>query len=114
MKFEHIKPYEDWFWEKNRIELKKAWVQSVDADKKALTFSSGESMGYDKLVLATGSKPNKFGWPGQQLKAVQGFYSYQDLESMEENTKDIERAVIVGGGLIGIEMAEMLCSRHIR
>lgn len=113
MKYEHTKPYENWFWEKNRIELKRAWVQSVDTENKLLNFSSGESLNYDKLVLATGSKPNKFGWPGQDLKAVQGLYSYQDLESMEENTKGINRAVIVGGGLIGIEMAEMLLSRNI-
>ena len=113
MKYEHTKPYEDWFWAKNRIELKRAYVESVDTAAKQLTFSGGETMDYDKLVLATGSKPNKFGWPGQDLKAVQGMYSYQDLESMEENTKDIKHAVIVGGGLIGIEMAEMLLSRNI-
>ena len=113
MKYEHTKPYEDWFWEKNRIELKRAWVEKVDTDAKQLTFADGESMSYDKLVLATGSKPNKFGWPGQDLKAVQGLYSYQDLESMEKNTQGITRAVIVGGGLIGIEMAEMLLSRSI-
>ena len=113
MKYEHTKPYEDWFWEKNRIELKRAFVEQIDSRNKQLTFVGGESMTYDKLVLATGSKPNKFGWPGQDLKAVQGLYSYQDLESMEANTKDISRAVIVGGGLIGIEMAEMLLSRNI-
>jgi len=113
MKYEHTKPYEDWFWEKNRIELKKAWVENIDTDKKELLFSTGESMSYDQLVIATGSKPNKFGWPGQELKGVQGLYSYQDLELMEDNTKGIQRAVIVGGGLIGIEMAEMLLSRNI-
>lgn len=113
MKYEHTKPYEDWFWEKNRIELKKAWVQNVDFNNKELLFTSGETMTYDKLVIATGSKPNKFGWPGQDLEGVQGLYSYQDLELMEQNTKDIQRAVIVGGGLIGIEMAEMLRSRNI-
>ena len=113
MKYEHTKPYEDWFWAKNRIELKRAWVESINTKAKQLTFSGGETMDYDKLVLATGSKPNKFGWPGQDLKAVQGLYSYQDLESMEENTKGISQAVIVGGGLIGIEMAEMLLSRNI-
>lgn len=113
MKYEHTKPYEDWFWEKNRIELKKAWVQNVDFNNKELLFTSGETMAYDKLVIATGSKPNKFGWPGQDLEGVQGLYSYQDLELMEQNTKDIQRAVIVGGGLIGIEMAEMLHSRNI-
>jgi NAD(P)H-nitrite reductase large subunit len=113
MKYEHTKPYEDWFWEKNRIELKRAYVSSVDTSSKTLHFDGGETMDYDKLVIATGSKSNKFGWPGQDLKAVQGLYNYQDLESMERDTKGISRAVIVGGGLIGIEMAEMLLSRNI-
>ena len=113
MKYENTKPYEDWFWEKNRIDLKKAWVKSIEFDKKEISFDSGESMGYDKLILATGSQSNKFGWPGQDLDGVQGLFSYQDLELMEENTKNIEKAVILGGGLIGVEMAEMLHSRHI-
>lgn len=113
MKYEHTKPYEDWFWAKNRIELKRAYVESVDTEAKRLQLSGGEQMDYDKLVIATGSKSNKFGWPGQDLKAVQGLYSYQDLESMERDTQGITRAVIVGGGLIGIEMAEMLLSRNI-
>ena len=113
MKYEHTKPYEDWFWKKNRIDLKRALVEKVDTEGKILHFSNGETMAYDKLVIATGSKPNKFGWPGQDLEGVQGLYSYQDLETMEANTKNISRAVIVGGGLIGIEMAEMLRSRNI-
>lgn len=75
--------------------------------------ASGKNLDYDQLVLATGSKPNKFGWPGQDLKGVQGLYSLQDLGLMEANTKDVKRAVVVGGGLIGIEMAEMLKSRKI-
>ena len=113
MKYEHTKPYENWFWKKNRIELKRAWVKGVDFGSKKLTYDSGDSLTYDKLILATGSKSNKFGWPGQDLKGVQGLYSFQDLESMEDKTKGIERAVVVGGGLIGIEMAEMFHSRRI-
>ncbi|MBC6401756.1 MAG: NAD(P)/FAD-dependent oxidoreductase [Ekhidna sp.] len=113
MEYRHTKPYEDWFWEKNRIELKRAWVSSVDFDSKKVIFSKGGDLTYDKLILATGSQSNKFGWPGQGLNGVQGLYSYQDLELMEKNTRNISRTVIVGGGLIGIEMAEMLHSRNI-
>ncbi|MEQ8628376.1 FAD-dependent oxidoreductase [Ekhidna sp.] len=113
MTYENTKPYEDWFWKKNRIELKRAWVTSIDSDQKQVNFDGGEVMKYDKLILATGSQSNKFGWPGQDLNGVQGLYSYQDLELMEENTRGIDRAVIIGGGLIGVEMAEMLHSRHI-
>lgn len=113
MKFEHTQPYENFFWEKNRIDLKEGWVQSVDFEGKSLKLQSGESFSYDQLVIATGSKPNKFGWQGQDLKGVQGLYSKQDLELMVENTKEVKRAVIVGGGLIGIEMAEMLAYKKI-
>src|SRR5690606_24217509 len=113
MRFEDIQPYEPWFWEKNRIQLRKAWVEKIDFTQKQLRFSEGDPLHYDKLIIATGSAPNKFGWPGQDLKGVSGLYSYQDLENMEAHSPGLQRAVIVGGGLIGIEMAEMFHSRHI-
>ncbi len=113
MKYEHTKPYEDWFWEKNKIKLVRDFVTSINCDGKSVDLKSGKKMNYDMLILGTGSKPNKFGWPGQDLIGVQGMYSLQDLENMEVYTKNIRQAVIVGGGLIGIEMAEMLHSRNI-
>ncbi|MBR9998457.1 MAG: NAD(P)/FAD-dependent oxidoreductase [Cyclobacteriaceae bacterium] len=113
MKYESTKPYEDWFWGKNNLQLLKGFVKKVDTDKKELQLHSGKILGYDILIIATGSKPNKFGWPGEDLKGVQGLYSYQDLENMQIFTRGIRRAVVVGGGLIGIEMVEMLLSREI-
>ncbi|MEO1655834.1 MAG: FAD/NAD(P)-binding oxidoreductase, partial [Bacteroidota bacterium] len=112
MEYRHTKPYEDRFWEKNRIELKKAWVKEVDTDQKSLKLDDHSQMEYDVLVLALGSKPNKFGWPGQDLEAVTGLYSLQDLETLEKYSPDTKQAVIVGGGLIGVELAEMLLTRH--
>ena len=113
MRPENVKPYEDSFWAKNRIDLKFAFVSKVDAPNHQLEFSDAETMQYDELIIACGSKPNKFGWKGQDLEGAQGLYSWQELESMEKNTKNAKHAVIVGGGLIGVEMAEMLLSRGI-
>ncbi|MBZ9652228.1 NAD(P)/FAD-dependent oxidoreductase [Psychroflexus montanilacus] len=116
MKWNHLKPYEDHFWGKNRLELKQAHVEHIDAEHKQLTLDSGELFSYDKLVIACGSKPNKFGWPGQDAEGVLGLYSKQDLEQLEAwapNNQVCKRAVIVGGGLIGIELAEMLATRNI-
>ncbi len=113
MKYEHTKPYEDWFWEKNRISLKNAYITDIEFENKTLHTAENEQITYDKLVICTGSVPKTFGWPGEDLKGVQGLYSKQDVELMEENTANIKQAVIIGGGLIGIEMAEMLHSRGI-
>ncbi|GFZ81179.1 FAD-dependent oxidoreductase [Aquaticitalea lipolytica] len=116
MKFEHTKPYEDWFWKKNRIDLKFGFVSSIETKSKTIYFENNDSIQYDKLVIATGSKSNKFGWPGQDLKGVQGLYHKQDLDNLEvyaPNNKVCKRAVIAGGGLIGIELAEMLNTRNI-
>ncbi|MEL6986751.1 MAG: FAD/NAD(P)-binding oxidoreductase [Bacteroidota bacterium] len=113
MRFKDTQPYENWFWEKNRIELKKAHVNNIDYNAKSLSFTGGGNMQYDKLILALGSEPNKFGWPGQDLNKVHGLYTKQDLEAMEKHSVGLQRAVIVGGGLIGLEMAEMFHSRHI-
>lgn len=113
MKFEHIQPYENNFWEKNRIQLKQARVEKVDTNTKQLRLENGESISYSSLVLATGSKPNKFGWKGQDLERVGGLYSKQDLDYVEKCSDSLKRAVIVGGGLIGIELAEMFLSRNV-
>ena len=116
MKYEHTKPYEDSFWKKNRIDLKRGFVSEVNPKDKKVIFKDGEEMAFDKLIIAVGSKPNKFGWPGQDLEGVRGLYSFQDLEYLEQfapNKIVCKRAVIAGGGLIGIELAEMLTTRKI-
>ncbi|MCB9426791.1 MAG: NAD(P)/FAD-dependent oxidoreductase [Flavobacteriales bacterium] len=113
MPFENTQPYEKGFWKKNRIELVKGLVKKVKSVSKELLLSDGSTIAYDKLVLATGSKSNKFGWSGQDLDGVMGMYHKQDLENLEKYAVNCKRAVIVGGGLIGVEMAEMLRSRDI-
>ena len=116
MKFEHTQPYENWFWKKNRIALVNDSVTEISTDNKQVILQDREALSYDTLIIATGSKPNKFGWPGQDLDGVMGMYHKQDLEELEKyaaDNKACNRAVVVGGGLIGIELAEMLRSRDI-
>lgn len=111
MKFTHTKPYEDFFWEKNRIVLKKGRVVSISIHEKIIKLESGEQIQYNSLVLATGSLSSRFGWEGENLNGVTGLYSLQDLEKIESLSPRIKTAVLVGGGLIGVELAEMLRTR---
>src|SRR5690606_19467257 len=105
--------YEKEFWQKNRIERLQAHVVRIDPEGRQRILRDGSHRSWDSLILATGSHPALFDWPGQQLEGVGGLYHLQDLERMERWTRDIRHAVVVGGGLIGIEMAEMLRSRGI-
>ncbi len=112
MKFEHTQPYENWFWQKDKIDLVFDRVTDVNTDNQSLTLKSGKTISYNKLVLALGSIPRPLPTSGAELSGVQGLYSKQDLEQLER-TKGIKNAVVIGGGLIGIELAEMLHSRGV-
>ena len=114
MGYNNIKPYADSFWKKNDIDLIYDHVTRLDVVKKRVFLRDASCfVGYDSLVLALGSVSRFMDWEGVSLRGVQGLYSYPDLERMEKNTRGIRQGVVVGGGLIGIEVAEMLHSRGI-
>ena len=113
MSYRATKPFEDGFWAKQRLERVRDWVTEIDTENRRLILHRGEPLEFDRLLIATGSKSNRFGWPGQDLDGVQSLYDLQDLRTLYENVKRTQHAVIVGGGLIGIELAEMLHSCHV-
>ena len=113
MRYHDAKPYENSFWARNDIGLLRGWVTEIDTSAKRLIMHSGDPVYYNKLLIATGSKSNKFSWPGQDLKGVQGLYDLMDLRELYGNSEGVKSAVIVGGGLIGVELGEMLHSRGI-
>jgi NAD(P)H-nitrite reductase large subunit len=113
MRFQDTMPYEPWFWKKNRIDLTHDRVTSIDTTQQILTLKNSDTLNYDQLIIATGSRPRMPGIPGENLEGVQGLYHLQDLERLEARTPYMQRAVILGGGLIGVELAEMLLSRKI-
>lgn len=114
MKFEHTQPYENSFWKENNLNLVNAYVEQVDLSTKTLKLSGKQEITYDKLIIASGSKSNLFNWPGQDLEGVTGLCTKQDLQYLEKLTPGCRSAVVVGGGLIGIELVEMLLSRNIK
>lgn len=113
MKYEHTKPYEDHFWAKNNIELIHARAEQIDTAKQTVTIP-GRDIPFSQLVIATGSVSRLPELEGVDAEGVHTLYSIQDLEKIEQRTKEIKNAVIAGGGLIGIELAEMLLSRGIK
>lgn len=113
MEFEHTKPYEDWFWEKNKITLLSDYVENIYCGDKKLRLRKNGHIKYDILIIATGSQYNQLNCKGKNLKGVQGFYNLEDLDNLKRNTANNGKVIIVGGGLIGVEVAEMMYSANI-
>lgn len=105
-----LEPYERGFFEAQRIERVHSWVKDLDANAATITLDSGRTLGWDRLLIATGSQPRRPQWEG--LASVRSgqvhFVSMPDLEACEAAVRRGEKAVVVGGGLIGIELAECL------
>src|SRR5260370_5424120 len=83
----------------------------LDAGAKPVMTASGRATGYDALVLATGSRPVVPPLTGLELPGVCAFRNIADLELMREASRRGGRAVVVGGGLLGLEAAFGLMKR---
>ena len=105
-----MEPYERDFYPKQSIELVRDEVVGLDDTTRTLTLRDGEALRYDKLLLAVGATPRKVPFKGlERVKdGVVNFVSMQDLDACERLAKQHDQAVVVGGGLIGIELAESL------
>jgi len=116
MRLEDTEPYERNFYKKNGIELIKAEVKKIDKKKKSVLLDTGKSYSYDKLLLAAGAKPVKLKCETEDIEGTVNFVSYNDLEKLinlinkQKNIQD-KKAVVVGAGLIGIELTEVLLKK---
>jgi len=91
----------------NSIELVKGEAVEIDRKKKAVSLSNGDTVSYDKLVLATGSSPLVLPIPGIEKEKV--FIVRKDvayLKNMLDALNDAKDIVIIGGGFIGVEFAD--------
>jgi nitrite reductase (NADH) large subunit len=80
-------------------------VVAIDRMRQTVTAASGVTMDYDKLLLATGSKPIGLPVPGLTLPGVTAFRDMNDVERMIAAANVASRAVVIGGGLLGLEAA---------
>ena len=106
-------PYDRGLYERMGFERVRGRVRHLDTAAKALQFEDGRTLGYDKLLLAVGSKGRSAPWPGASGPGVHYFVNLRDLEGLDRDARPGQRAVVVGGGLIGVEVAEVLKHRGL-
>lgn len=108
----------DFAWyRRNRITLHcgtdKA-VVAVDRIKRRVIARDGTTADYDKLLIATGSLPLMLDIPGRETEGVMGFRDIADVQTMIEKAQTKQHAVILGGGLLGLEAANGLMQRGMQ
>jgi len=96
---------ETWYDDKN-VELRlQTLVTKIDTANKSLTLSDGETLAYDKLLIATGTRVRKLDLPGAELDNIFYLRAISDTLAIREQVRDGAKMVIVGGGYIGLEVA---------
>src|SRR5690606_34656404 len=102
-----LNPFE-WYREKGVKLIVEDPVVAIDRRRRTVTTKSGKVVNYDRLLLATGSNPIVLPIPGNTLPGVVTFRDLQDVDAMLQAARTYKKAVVIGGGLLGLEAANGL------
>lgn len=93
------------FYEQMRLERINGEVTQVDSEKHQV-WVDGKAVGYDRLLIASGAQPNQISIPGLEKSLV--FRSFKDAKIIQEEVGCCNRVIILGGGILGLELAGAL------
>ncbi len=114
VEFEKLKAYKKEKYEENGIKIFTGEkITDVDIIKKEVKTDTGKIYGYDKMLLAVGARPFIPDIPGISKKGVFRFRGITDADEIIKSAKESKNAVVLGGGLLGIETANSLCATGI-
>ena len=103
----------DWYAERD-IDLRlNTHVTSVDADDHLIHTHTGEKYSYDKLLVATGGTPKQLPVEGSHGNGIHHFWTFQDARAIREAAEQAENAVIIGAGLLGIDLAAICGAQSV-
>ena len=88
-------------------------VLSLDPHKKELQLEKGETVTYDKLLIATGGRPRKLEVDGHTLKGIHYLRNIDDVDAIKTQMSISQNLVIVGGGYIGLEVASVAIKKGL-
>ncbi|KQZ72966.1 pyridine nucleotide-disulfide oxidoreductase [Sphingopyxis sp. Root214] len=107
--FERIQLRPARYWDEREVTmLLGKRVVRVDPEAHTVTIDGGETIGYGKLVWATGGQPRMLPIPGGDLPGVQGVRTRADADAMKAASETAGQIVVIGGGYIGLEAAAVL------
>jgi NAD(P)H-nitrite reductase large subunit len=103
----------DWYEERDiGLELN-THVTEVDAEGHEVHTHSGDTYEYDKLLIATGGTPAQLPVEGGDADGIHHFWTFQDARQIREHAEECENGIIVGAGLLGIDLAAVCAAQDI-
>lgn len=94
------------FYERHRVEQRLGQsTTALDMTARAVTLDAGSEVGFEKLLLATGGRPRRLSIPGADLDGIHYLRALEDSDALRAAMATARRAVVVGGGFIGCEVA---------
>ena len=105
---------EQWYTKNNITLYKGKRIADVQRGRRAVVAADGTVVAYDRLLLATGSNPFVVPVPGHHLAGVVSFRDIHDVNAMLEASGRYRHAVVIGGGLLGLEAANGLLKQGMR
>lgn len=88
-------------------------VVSIDRNARRVRLASGTAVGYDRLVIASGSRPRALPVPGSELDGVVSLRTVSDAVQLRARLETGRALVVIGGGFIGLEVAATACERAL-
>lgn len=114
IKFETLPFRPEEFYQKNNVEMKLgSRVLSVDAKARKLVLDCGDTVEYDKLLIATGGTPTKLDMPGIDGPGVHNFTTVAHAEALKELVDKVNKVVVIGAGLIALKAAEGFAEKGV-
>ncbi len=104
---------EDWYADRD-IDLRlNTYVTGVDTEARELTTHEGDVVAYDELLVATGGTPAQLPVDNSDAEGVHHFWTFQDARAIRERAEAADTGVVVGAGLLGIDLAAICAAQDV-
>lgn len=103
---DQVPVHDDAFYREQRVKMVlRREVVEIDRERLAVWDDHGTEYAYDRLLLATGGRPARLNVPGAEIEAVHYYRDLEDYDYFRSHRSNLEHALVIGGGFIGLEMA---------
>ncbi|MEF8937472.1 MAG: FAD-dependent oxidoreductase, partial [Halovenus sp.] len=103
----------EWYEERDIALELNTHVETVDTDEQVVHTHTGDSYEYDKLLIATGGTPTQLPVDNSDADGIHHFWTFEDARQIREHAEQSETGVVVGAGLLGIDLAAISAAQGL-